>query len=117
MIGHLEPPPRLSRRFALAAPYVDNANVLSVGRAPGQKLRQAVLAGLRAEGLELHDEHVDEENFDFLGMRLLGGPGLLMQTPARTWRLYFALNDLAGGKGCRGMPSECCWATCCTTLA
>ena len=102
MVGSVDHPPHISRQVPAAAPYVDNANVIALRQGPGTLLHRMVIVELEENGLEWHDEHFDEALFEFLGLALHGGTRVLCHTRKRTWRLFFALDDLCHRKGVYG---------------
>ncbi len=102
LVGARDRPVEVSRRRAAAAPYVDNANTLSAGRPAGARLHRAIREELTRRGFILHDEHVDERNLEFLGMKMFGASNTLGHTAARTWRLFYALDDAASRTGLVG---------------
>ena len=101
-VGNRSRPVHLSRRVAAAAPYVDNANVIGANAASALKLHRAIVDELRRRGFELHDEHVCEPAFEFLGMVLDGLRRLLVHSRRRSWRLFWSLDDLAHRRGMTG---------------
>ena len=50
----------------------------------------------------MHDEHVDERNLEFLGMKMFGASNTLGHTATRSWRLFYALDDAASRTGLVG---------------
>ncbi|CAK0887264.1 unnamed protein product, partial [Prorocentrum cordatum] len=84
-----ERPACIGPRVPALAPYVDNANMLAVGRDEGRRVFDLVLGALRRRGFALRD-HVDGEPvFEFLGL-VLDGPRRRLRR-ARCWRLWSAL--------------------------
>ncbi len=102
LVGDRGRPAMVTRRRAAAAPYVDNGNVLAATPGSGARLHQAVIRVLRRRGFELHDEHVAERSFQFLGLVFSGGRRRLGHVPARSWRLFFATDDAARRAGLPG---------------
>ncbi|CAK0891661.1 unnamed protein product [Prorocentrum cordatum] len=73
------------------APYVDNANMLAVGRDEGRRVFDFVLAALRRRGFALRGRVDGGPVFEFLGLVLDGPRRRLRHSQKRCWRLWSAL--------------------------
>jgi hypothetical protein len=94
LVGDRQQGPLLSRRGPVLAPYVDNVNLIAVGRQHGDALYEAVVSELRSRGLVLRDFVQGETVFDFLGLTLDGPRRVLRHSDKRLWRLWSALGFL-----------------------
>ena len=102
LVGNRSRPVHLSRHVAAVAPYVDNANVLAANRRSAIVLHRGIVEELRRRGFELHDEHVNETVFEFLGLVMEGANRLLGHARRRAWRLFRSLDDVAHRIGMTG---------------
>ena len=87
-LGDRAPPPRLQRRGGIAAPYVDNANVIG-GTAPAAA---AISIALRHEleslGFAIHEIVPATAEYEMVGCVLHGDCRVLAHKSKRCWRLY-----------------------------
>ena len=105
LVGDAGMPAQPGRLCPAAAPYVDNANLLGLRLRPSLVCFRYVVDELLQLGFVLHDYHVGESDFAFLGFRFLGRECRLTHTPQRTWRLYFGVSELLS----RGpVTGRCC---------
>ena len=74
----------------IAAPYVDNSNLLTTDPDLSERVLGAVEADLLDRDFALRDRVVREPVFEFVGVVLDGRVGRLRHKPRRSWRLLLA---------------------------
>ena len=94
VVGHRSAPAAVGLETAVAAPYVDNANLLTLNAETRLAAYRGVVSALRGAGFALRDEEPGAALFQFLGLVFDGGRRELRHTPQRAWRLWLALDDL-----------------------
>ncbi|CAK0829145.1 unnamed protein product, partial [Prorocentrum cordatum] len=97
-----QPAPRLAKGRPVAAPYVDNGNLLCFDREDAAVFYASMVAVLSERGFTLRDNVECDANLDMVGFELQGAKFVWRQRRSRFWRLWHALRQLELRGGCTG---------------
>ncbi|CAK0822447.1 unnamed protein product, partial [Prorocentrum cordatum] len=97
-----QPAPRLAKGRPVAAPYVDNGNLLCFDREDAAAFYGSMVAVLSERGFTLRDNVECDANLDMVGFELQGAKFVWRQRRSRFWRLWHALRQLELRGGCTG---------------
>ncbi|CAK0838390.1 unnamed protein product [Prorocentrum cordatum] len=97
-----QPAPRLAKGRPVAAPYVDNGNLLCFDREDAAVFYGSMVAVLSERGFTLRDNVECDANLDMVGFELQGAKFVWRQRRSRFWRLWHALRQLELRGGCTG---------------
>ncbi|CAK0900205.1 unnamed protein product [Prorocentrum cordatum] len=96
------PAPRLAKGKPIAAPCVDNGNLLCFDREDAGISYESMVAALSERGVTLRDNVECDPNLDMVGFELQGAMFSRRQQRSRFWRLRHALRQLKLRPGCAG---------------
>ena len=110
LLSDRQAPPIVTRFMPVMAPYVGNANIITLCASKHDRVYHQVLEELERHGLTLRDFMLGDRLSSFLGMVLDGPSRRLRHASRRTWRLHWGAWALCSvPRAAQEMPWPSSW--------